>query len=384
MYEFKQFPSAKTDDNNELLKLWVARYLPDLGSISSRVRHHVEQRLRLAISAESRQATAQHMLGYLESDCAIANADTQRLLLATGIPADIGELTNLSHQVYNLYETLIGCYAKSFIFSPVIDYLHTIDTESGKLHAVELVITEFEALMLAVGPSLRELKAVYFSSINQHLIGFMTTHMHFTQQRILSHLALDEVIWLAPYLQLLDELICMPWQRICSVASTAIHCPASVALVKRMIPKVKSISALTYQKALQTYSTHVSSQGRIQSKPVQRSSMRDLSMFQAYIWLSFLEDSPVVVEQKLLPICLQVFPLTNVSWELVIFGIETLAQTIQQQMTPAEKALFINHSEKIQALFLNAHPKKRKVALLKEQLQQANLLQHISYTWSPD
>ncbi|MEM8612067.1 MAG: hypothetical protein AAGF93_08625 [Cyanobacteria bacterium P01_H01_bin.105] len=383
MYEFKQVQSAGTDLNDELLKIWVARYLPDLGSISSYVRHHVEERLRLAIADESRQATAKYLKSYLESDCTFANRDTQRLLLATGLSADIGELKNLSHQVYKLYETLIDCYEQSFIFSPIIEYLHTIDTEAGRLQAVELVIPEFEALMLAISPFLRELKAIYFSSINQHLIGFMTTHMHFTQQRILGHLSCDEIIWLAPYLQLLDELIAMPWQRICSIASTTSDRPESVDLVKKMIPKVNAISAFTYQKALRTYSTHTSRQGRIQSKAVQRSSMRDLSMFQAYIWLSFLEDSTAIIEQKLLPTCLQVFPLTNVRWELVIFAIQAITETIQKQLTPSERALFDTHLEKIQALFLNAHPKKRTASLLKEQLQQANLLKNISYTWPP-
>jgi hypothetical protein len=381
MHEFKQGQAAGTDPNNELLKIWVARYLPDLGAISRHVRYHVEQRLRHAISDVARKATAHKIDNHLVSTVAIAQSDTQTLLSAADIRIDSWELQNLSVQIYKIYQTLIAYYADSFIFSPTVDYLHTIDSEVNRLEAAALVIPKFESLLRIITPMLRELKALYFSSINQHLIGFMTTHMHFTQQRILNYLSVEETIWLAPYLQLLDELICMPWQHICSVATTVDYRPDAIALVKRMMPKVNTISALTYNKALQTFPTHISCQGRIQSTLVHRSSLRDLSMFQAYIWLCVLENSSLIIERKLLPICLQVFPLTNVNWELVTFAIETITDAIQEQLTPAEQELFSVHADNIKTLFLNAKLKNSQVSLLKAQLQQENSVNNVSYTW---
>ena len=381
MYEFKRGQAAGTDTNNELLKIWVARYLPNLGAISSPVRYHVEQRLRVAISEDSRRATVEKLDQHLASDCVLAKVDTQQLLVETGVKIDTWELQNLSIKIYSIYEALINGYGESFVFSPIVEYLHTLDSEVGQLEAATLVIPRFESLLHVIAPMLRELKAVYFSSVNQHLIGFMTTHIHFTRQRLLNHLSTDEVIWLAPYLQLLDELICMPWQHICSVTATVGHRPEIIALVKRMMPKVSSISALTYQKALQTFPSHTSYQGRIQSAQVQRSSLRDLSMFQAYIWLSILENSSSVIEKKLLPICLQVFPLTRINWELVIFAIETITDIIQEQLTPAEEELFISHADRIKSLFVNTQPKQSQVSLLKDQLKQNQSLTNVSYTW---
>lgn len=383
MYEFKRGQAAGTDTNNELLKIWVARYLPNLGAISSPVRYHVEQRLRLAIAENSRRSTTEKLDQHLASDCVLARVDTQQLLVEAGINVDAWELQNLSFQIHSIYEALINGYRESFIFSPIVEYLHTIDAEASQLEAAELIILRFESLLHVISPMLRELKAVYFSSVNQHLIGFMTTHIHFTRQRLLSHLSTDEIIWLAPYLQLLDELICMPWQHICSVTAAAGHRPEAIALVKRMMPKVSSISALTYQKALQTFPTHTSYQGRIQSAPVQQSSLRDLSMFQAYIWLSILENSSSVIEKKLLPICLQVFPLTRVNWELVIFAITTITDIIQEQLTSVEEKLFATHADQIKALFVNAQPKPSKITLLKESLKQNSSLSNVSYTWRP-
>ncbi len=383
MYDFNQGQAAGADANNELLKIWIARYLPDLGSISSYVRHHAEERLRGAISESSRSATTQKLRQHLASDCAHAATDTHQLLVATGNHIDTWQLKNLSTYIQTLYATLIDCYEQSFIFSPTLEYLHTIDCETERLAAAGSVIPKFENLLLTIGPILRELKAVYFSSINRHLLGFMTTQIHFTCQHIVSHLDLDERLWLGPYLRLLDELICIPWQHICAVMTAAEGGSEVVALVKRMLPQMSAISALTYQKALQTYPSHTSSQGRIQSAGVQRSSLRDLSMFQAYIWLCMLEGDVAIIEKRLLPICLQVFPITKVSWELVIFAIQTILEITQSQLNTSERELFETQAETIKNLFWQATPKGEQIMCLQGPPLQARVSSagNISYTW---
>ena len=381
MYEPISFQPESTDANHELLKIWVARYLPELGKISGPARKHVEQRLRLAMTDTSRQATTQQIRDHLIADCAAAAADTQKLLLRVGLPPEMCEMQELYAKIHSLYEALIDCYEQSFIFAPVVEYLHSIEEDSCRLEAAAQVIPPFEGLMLTMGPMLRELKAVYFSSTNLHMVGFMTTHMHFTQRYILTHLDPYECLWLAPYLRLLDELMCMPWQRICSMVSTITERPDAIALVKRMIPKVNIISALVYNKALTVYPNHNSCQGRIQSTAVQRSSLRDLNMFQAYIWLSFLEDSTVMIEKQLLPICIQVFRLTNVNGELVTFAIQSIIEAIQSQLSPSEQALFHASSHGIERLFIDAYSKVSQVDLLRKQIQATQYLDSVSYTW---
>lgn len=365
MYGFKRVQARGVSADNELLKIWVARYLPDLGVISPHVRKHVEQRLKSAISDASRTATAKKLDHYLASDCTLAVASTQQLMRDIGIKIDTWQLQSLSVQIYSIYEALVSGYQESFIFSPVVDYLHTIEFEASQLEAATLVIPKFESLLLSITPMLRELKATYFSSINQHLVGFMTTIVHFAQQHILSHLSTDEIVWLKPYLQLLDELLCMPWQRIYTVAAAVKYPTDTVDLVKRMLPKVNSISSLTYQRLLQKFPNHISCQGRLQSLPVQHSSLRDLSMFQAYIWLSVLENSSSIIEKNLLPLCLQVFPLTKVEWELVTFAVGDITDNIQDQLTPAEQAIFGIHAEKVNALFLDSQPEPNRAFRLK-------------------
>lgn len=385
MHKLKQVWSAGTDINHELLKIWIARYLPELGSISSHVRRHVEQRLRSSITDEARLTTSQIISHHLASDCLLATAETKRLLSTTGALAnDQWELQELSAKIEEIYRVLIDGYEKSFIFSPVVDYIHVLELDEGKLEAAALVIPHFERLMLTVGPLVRELKAIYFSSVNRHLIGFMTTQIHLTRKHILEHLTPYDSTWLAPYLQVLDELICMPWQRICSVAASETDMTASVALVRKMMPRVSSISAFTYQRAIGAFPHHISCQGRLQSLAVQNSSLRDLNMFQAYIWLCILEDSPSVIKKQLLPLCLQVFSLTKIQWPLASFGVQTILEAIRQQLTSQEQMLFNKHAGTIEQLFLDAGNKPDQVALLKQQLQKSNPINSVSYTWKPN
>ncbi len=384
MHKLKKVQSAGTDVDNELLKIWIARYLPDLGSISSHVRRHVEQRLRSSIADDARLATSQTISNRLKLDCALATVDTSQLLSRTeALSQDAWELQKLSIKIEQIYRALIDGYAKSFIFSPVVEYIHVLESDTGKLEAAALVIPRFENLILTVGPLIRELKAIYFSSINRHMIGFMTTQMHLTRKRILSHLTPYECTWLVPYLQVLDELICMPWQRICSVAVSKTDITKSIALVKKMMPRVNSISAFTYQQAISVFPHHISCQGRLQSAAVQSSSLRDLNMFQAYIWLCILEDSVSVIEKQLLPLCIQVFSLTNIQWSLASFGVQTIIERIYQQLTPTEQILFTKHGDIIKQLFLNAEHEPNQVALL-TQLQNSSSKEAATYIWRPN
>lgn len=374
--------AAGSDVNEELRKIWIARYLPELGTIPSYVRKHAEQRLRASITDEARQATAHRLNQRLASDCAQASTATQQLLSKTGaISQNTWELQELNHKIKEIYQTLISSYEASFIFLPVVDYTQSIESEASRLAAAAEVMPGFEELILTIGPLVRDLKVIYFSSVNRHLVGFMTTQIHLTQARILSHLDPYDCSWLAPYFQIVDELLCMPWQRICSVATSNIDRTQTIAMVKKMLPKVSKVSAITYQQALCAFPHHTSCQGRIQSAEVQRSSIRDLSMFQAYIWLCVLEDSPSIIEKQLLPLCLQVFSLANVQWKLANFGIQTIIEIIRLQLTAEEQSVFKKQTDIIKRLFLDADPKSNQISLLKQQLEHSR--NTVTFTWKP-
>ena len=348
-------PTQATTDS-ELIKLWLIRYLPTLGVISAPVRRHVKQRLELAISDDARRITQQKILRSLPAACARATTEAQQFLSVSGVAYDIWEVRDLTIQIHKIYETLLSCYAESFVFAPMLDCLETIDSEQGRMDAATRILPSFNQLIWKLEPLLRELKMLYRFSSNRQMIGFMTTQLHFTQRHIIRQFDPYERLWLTSYFQMVEELICMPWRRICTSTLLKTSRLGSIALAKKMLPRTQAIAESVYRRALCDYPHHVSRQGRIQTEAVRTSSIRDINMFQAYLWLCLLENSLSVIENELLPLCLIVFPSTNVQWQLVTQGVENLMVTIQAQLSASEKTLFDKYAQPIQQLFVNANP----------------------------
>lgn len=210
--------------------------------------------------------------------------------------------------------------------------------------------------MHGLGSLISSLQAKMVMSQNRRSIGFLTTQIHLSRQRSLRRLDVYERMWLSPYLQLTEELLCMPWQRVCAAANQHAVNSATTVLVKKMLPKASAIALAVYQRALRTYPNHISRQGRIQSETVQTSSVRDLSMFQTYIWLAVLEGDLSVIENELLPLCLLVFPCSKVKWAFVQSGIEWIGEEISNHLTSQEKSVFSSFINPIQAMFRQASP----------------------------
>ena len=356
MYGPKLVQPTQAETDSELLKLWLIRYLPNLGMISAPVRKHVEQRLRLAVADDARQTTQHKILKSLPAACARATTEAQQFLSVSGIAYDIWEVRDLTIQIHKIYETLLSCYAESFVFAPMLDCLGTIDSDQGRMDAAARILPDFNQLIWKIEPLLRELKVLYRFSSNRQMVGFMTTQLHFTQRHIIRQFDPYERLWLTSYFQMVEELICMPWRRICTSTLLKTSRLGSIALAKKMLPRTQAIAESVYRRALCDYPHHVSRQGRIQTEAVRTSSIRDINMFQAYLWLCLLENSLSVIENELLPLCLIVFPSTNVQWQLVTQGVENLMVTIQAQLSASEKTLFDKYAQPIQQLFVNANP----------------------------
>lgn len=326
--------------------------------MSPQVRGHVEDRIATAISIEARQATRANVLGHLSAYCTMSGLRAQQLMTERNVPLQILEAQKITHQIVTVYKYLMDAYVKDFVFAPVLQYLHKIDSNCNKEEVALKILPEFNRLMQGLEPLLQDLQRLIATSQNPRAIGFLSTQIHLSRQRILERLSVYERIWLSPYLQLTEELLCMPWQRVCTAANR--HSPNSSAatIVMKMLPLTDDIARAVYQRALRTFPNHISRQGRIQSAPVQTSSLRDLSMFQTYIWLSLLESDLSVIKNELLPLCLLVFPCSNVRWQFIQAGIQWLSEEIYPNLTSQETLMFSSYIKPIQMLFRKANPEE--------------------------
>ncbi|MFG6099763.1 hypothetical protein D0962_30725 [Leptolyngbyaceae cyanobacterium CCMR0082] len=346
-------PPASEKLNIDLLKIWLIRYLPKLGLISLQAHSHVKARLAVAVSAEARQETRRKVLGNLTAHCTMSGLRAQHLMMDSHMPLQILEAQKITHQIVAIYQYLMEAYVRDFVFAPVLHHLHT--TDSKQVVALQ-ILPKFHQLMQGLAPLLKGLQSLISTSTNLRAIGFLSTQIHLSRQRILSRLDVYERIWLSPYLQLTEELLCMPWQRVCIAAGNHSSNSPAAALVTKMLPLTEPIASAVYHRALRTFPNHVSRQGCIQSDPVQTSSVRDLSMFQTYIWLSLLEGNISVIKNELLPLCLLVFPCSKVSWQFVQYGIQWLSEEIYLHLTSPETLMFSSYIKPIQRLFKQADP----------------------------
>ncbi len=359
--------TATAAPDRELTKVWLSRYLPNLGLLPQATRQFFEERLAVVISEESRQETQKKLLRVIDTDCIMAAIQAQKLVAESGQVLQLGEARALSTQISRVYKSLLTLYVEDFVFSPVLDSLHDFETREAKMSALEKIVPAFDRLMHALRPLLVQLQSLYATSKNRRAIGFLTTQLHLSRQRILDRLDSYERLWLSPYLQLIEDFVCIPWQRVCVAATSAM--PEQVAMAQQVLFRSDAIAGQVYQRALRTFPNHMSRQGRIQSAAVQQSSVRDLSMFQAYMWLCVLEGNLSSVQEELLPLCLLVFPCAQVKWDFVIQGIRWLIEEIKTELTPSQQQIFMLTAAPTEHLFVAANPEAANIETINHNLQ---------------
>ena len=366
-------PDVLTTADQQLLGIWAARYIPDLSLIPLKTRSLISRRLSQMISLPNRQATAEKIHKNLVADCAFAGMQAQRICVAAGTLLNMREATNLSVQVQAIYTKLLDLYAEEFVFAPVLESLSRYDEPAEKVRASLKILPRFTALLQEIQPFLRQLQQLYISSGNHLAIGFLTTQLHLTRHRILERLDAYERLWLNSYFQLVEEQVCMPWQRISQAASNPYLPVVKSQMVQTVLPLSQEIGKAVYQKAVLHHPGHHSRQGRIQALGVEKSSIRDMSMFQAYIWLCILEDSVEVIEEELLPLCLLVFPSADVDWQLVENGITWLLEAMANYMTTEQRAILVKYGQPIKQLFAQAQPQTATLETISWELRQKAL-----------
>ncbi len=110
-----------------------------------------------------------------------------------------------------------------------------------------------------------------------------------------------------------------------------------IDLVEKMIPLSQEIAEAAYHTLMRQLPRHRSRRGVLDQPGIAHSCVRDLKMFQAYLWLRVLEGNLVAVEQELLELCIRVLPSVGVKWELIKLWTQVLADEILRYLNPQEQ-----------------------------------------------
>jgi hypothetical protein len=335
--EFVNNPSVE-----RLLNLWAGRYQLDLSSLSVNSTSS-DNSLEQVASPQGRAATAAKMKeNILNINCQMAWIQTKTLYAYIPNILDLNEARLITQFAFRVYRKLLEIYQKQ----------SQTGAKSNSEEALSaLGMPAIQELAYALEPTLLMFQEQHMASKDWRSLGFMTTQLNFCNKLILKKLQPIEQTLLAPYLRFIEEQVAMPWQRVCIAAAKYEVGGAKLNLVEKMLPIAPEIAQAIYQRLLELLPNHRSRRGTLSNVNVMHSSLRDLNMFQAYLWLCFLEDSITPIEQELLPLCAMVVEGVNIKWEMTQKWCEVLASEILSRFTQEEKELLLPYTQQLEAVF---------------------------------
>ncbi|MEW6494203.1 MAG: hypothetical protein AB1589_17065 [Cyanobacteriota bacterium] len=348
-----------------LVQFWAERYVPDLSILSSTEDDLIVSELVDAASGAGRKKTAIKLRRLLQINCEYAAIMTNMLFSYIPNIVNLTEAKQISQMTLQVYEKAIEIYEQQSI--PKVLLEETLQTAASKSLTggkdfskddfTECITSAIKQLARSLEPLLLQLQEQHQLAHDQSLIGFLSTQFHFTAQSLLNRLNLSEQVLLSPYFKFLEEQICIPWQRVCSAAAKYEMDSPVLALVQQMLPVSHKIAQSVYRQAAQLYPTHRSRRGKLAHPGVAASTIRDLEMFQSYLWLCVLEKNIAVVEQELMPLCVMVFPNVDVTWELVRQMLQLLVNEVKAHLQPNQLPLLQPYTRAMQQLFFNLETK---------------------------
>ena len=344
---------ASNSSVNRLVRLWTARYVPDLSTLSSKGDDLIASQLLEASSPIGRKKTVVRLRRLLQINCEYAAIMTNTLFSYIPNIVNLTEAKQIAQLALQVYEKAVDIYEQQS--PPTVS--QTGDVDFSRDVFTDWVTSDVEQLAIEIEPILLKFQEQHQLTDDQRAIGFLSTQFHFTSKSLFNRLNLPEQMWLSPYFQFLEEQVCIPWQRVCGAAAKYELDSPTFALVQRMLPSSQAIAQSVYRRGSKLYPSHHSRRGRLSHPGVAASTLRDLEMFQAYLWLCVLEESMAVVEQELVPLCVMVFPSLDVTWELVQQMLELLVDELMAHVQPNQMPLLQPYTQAMQQLFSNLETK---------------------------
>ncbi|HBE16678.1 MAG TPA: hypothetical protein DEG17_26480 [Cyanobacteria bacterium UBA11149] len=340
-----------------LVSLWSKRYNPDLSSLSIDKSKIMSSDLIKTASLEGREETIAKLKRLVEINCKCAGIQTSALFSYIPNIVNLWESQRIAQLVGQIYDRVLDVYLQQSPSPQLIaeireiaainfsDYPQKASTIPG------LEISAIKQLSKGLEGLYQELRQQYLSSRDSRAIGFMSTQFHLSSRLLINRMTVWERLFISPYFKFVEEQVCIPWQRVCIAATKhEINSPA-LGIVQQLLPVSLDIAKEVHRQAVRLNPNHRSLRGTLDAPDVRASSIRDVEMFQGYLWLCVLEGNTSSVEQELLPLCKMVFPSINVTWELVEQLLPLLVAEIQLRVKPEQMNLVQPYTEAMEKLF---------------------------------
>jgi hypothetical protein len=341
---------AKAPACKRLIKLWEDRYTPNLFALTSAQAPWVFSELLEASSPEGRAITVSKLQEPLMNlRCELAVIQAKMLYEYISDVLNLREARQLTECALQLYIKLLELYQQpTSIETPVLSGLYT---DIGDTSLAVWGIPDIEALATAVEPALLQLQKQHVASMDWRALGFMTTQLNFTNNLLLQELTPIEQVLITPYFKFVEEQVAIPWKRICAAAVRHAADSPRLIVVEQMLPVSLDVAWSVYRYLSCQFPNHCSRRGTLNNPAVIHSCIRDLEMFQAYLWLSVLEESLLSVKQELVTLCVMVMESVEIAEAFFIKAIQLLMDEILSRVSLDQKDLLLPYIEGIQQAF---------------------------------
>ncbi|MEH1962654.1 MAG: hypothetical protein V7L05_22950 [Nostoc sp.] len=325
-----------------LAQQWAKKYIGNL-KVDTDMTEKIEiPNLSEIVSPEGRKRTAQKVLESLRSVSARAWNKTEELLSKEikqhGIDLNLINPWEIAGDSFNIYQKALNVYIQQTTSQPLSLVRNLVDSENPLYQQALDVYTEQVApskLATVIGADIGKLRKKY-TSHDPRVIGFVSMQFHYTSQMLMQSLEPIEQSLISTYFKVIDDHLYMPLQRAYEAAAN--HDSNSVALsaVQKLLPISTQIAKRISQRVIEFYPNYNSMSGALSNPIVKTSSIRDVEMFQIYLWVCALETSCEAIQQELFPLCVMLYPRLKVQWEVVRQMLHLLRQEIDISLTSQE------------------------------------------------
>lgn len=302
-----------------LSELWAKKYVRDL--------QRQDQRLAQLQGSSAKADVAQMLRSKLRSVSAQAWNKTETLLdqevQRHQISLDLIDPWTISKDVHRVYEAALTAYAQNL--TPQ-QFSLTASKQLGKIRQVH-------------------------TAKDPRVIGFVSMQFHYCGQMLCQVAPREEGGHLQGYFKVVDDLLYMPLHRAYEAAANYDYHHPRLETVRLALPAATHIANRVVDQVIQYCPNYVAYTGPLDHAAVRVSSVRDVEMFQIYLWTCVLEGNIGAIAQELFPLCVMLYPTLRVSWGLVRLMINLLDQALADCVGSANVKHYEPHYQALLTMF---------------------------------
>jgi hypothetical protein len=199
--------------------------------------------------------------------------------------------------------------------------------------------TAHTRLPALIGADIDKLRKKY-TARDPRTIAFVSMQFHYTSSLLKGHLTPLEMNLLESCFKVIDDHLYMPLHR--AYAAAGKHAVESHTLVtaQKVLKSSSVIGNKIAEEIADMYPNYKTYSGALSDSAVMASSRRDVVMFQIYLIVCILEESPDILQGELFPLCIMIYPKLKVHWELVRQMLIMIDREVGHHLGEASAALF--------------------------------------------